>query len=492
MSVRKGVARGVFTLGAGQVMAQALSMAKNIVVARMLGPEQWGVAATFWVALTLLDSVSTMATDRQVVQAEDGGEPRFLGTAHVLQAARGIATGVFVLALSWVAAWAFDAPQALWAYQAIALVPVIRGFSHLGMYVRQREMRFGPTVHVDVWTQAAALAIGAPLAWWLGSFSAALWMILGQTVAACALSHVFAGMRYQWRWDRGMASRMWRFGLPLMANGALMFVIMQGDQAVIGVAYTKETLGLYAAAFGLASIPTMLVAKVASSVFLPPLSRAQAEQRVFERRVGASVEAMGFSAGCVGTGMVLLGPWITGLLYGQSFADAGKVIGLLGVMFAIRLFRTAHSLAAMARGDTVNALVANMFRCVTLPAIIAAAALGTDVWWIALTGVVGECTALVASSVRLHNRGHAPLMLTLRPTFASAVVVGVASATSMSSWVASRPLVATGVCVGLAAILVGLMFAVCPRMRADLGRLLDVVREHKLGSARVGVQNDLS
>ncbi len=482
MSVRRGVARGAATLGLGQAAAQGLSMVKNVVMARLLGPTEWGIVATFWVALTLLDAVSTLAADRQVVQARDGGEEMFLGTAHVLQAARGVGTGIVVFGLSWVAAWAFDTREALWAYQLIALVPALRGLAHLGIFVQQREMRFGSTIWVELGTQAFALALGCVLAWQFRSYAAALWMILGQTLVSCLLSHVFGGKRYRWSWDRAAAARMWRFGLPLMANGVLLFVILQGDQGVIGMTYDKATLGQYAAAFGLASIPTMLVAKVASTVFLPPLAKAQGDREAFNRRVGASVEALALVTGCVGVGMALLGPWVVTIAYGDAYVGAAGVIGLLGVMFAIRLFRTIHTLAAMARNDTMNALFANCWRSAALVAVVVIAIGGGDPLYIASAGVAGECVALVASTVRLARRQRVPMGLTIRPAMVLGVVVAGAYLLREVSIIARSVGLQTLLAGGLVVFMGTAMWIVSPRIRQELAAVIRTVQRTKVST----------
>lgn len=471
MSVRRAVARGAVSMGAGQVAAQGLSMAKNVVLARLLGPEDWGVATTFWVTLTLLESISTLAADRQIVQAENGSESQFFATAHALQMVRGVVIGLLMLGLSWTSAWMFDTWHALWAYQVMAAAPVLRGLSHLGMYVGQREMRFGATIRVDLWTQIIGLSLAVWLAMTTRSYAAALWVIVGQSAATCVLSHVVGGSGYRWAWDSAAALRIWRFGLPLTVNGALMFVIMQGDQAVIGIGYDKATLGQYAAAFGLASIPTMLLSKVASVVLLPPLARAQQNREVFTRRVGGAMELMAIFAGMVGVGALLLGPRAVELLYGEAYAPGGEVVGLLGVMFAIRLYRTAHSLTAMALGDTVNAMLANVYRMMALPAVLVAGVLGMDVWWIALSGVAGEILALHASAMRLQRRGHAAMRLTLLPAVLAGAPVVAASGLTMHRGIMSSHIVAALATCVMGAGVVALLTWGGPRTRASLSEL---------------------
>lgn len=404
MSVRRSLARGALTVGAGQVAAKVVAMGATIVIARALGPEQWGIAATFVVVLTVLEAISTLATDRQVVQARDGAAPTFLATAQAVMAVRGVVLAALTFGLSWVAAAAFGRPEVLWAYQMIALVPLLRGFMHLGQHVRQREMRFGPTAALEVGIQVVGLVVGLPLALWLGSYEAALWYLLAQTAAGTVISHIVGGGGYRMAWDREAAGRIMRFGWPLMINGVVMYLVLQGDQTIVGVGYDMATLGAYAAAFTLASTPAMMVVRLASTTVFPLLSRAQAEPAMFARRVAGTAEGLGLVGGTLGIGLIVLGPLGVRILYGGAYVGAEAVVGLLGAVWAVRVLRATPALAAMARGDTLNTMWSNVWRCLGLVGAVAAAWGGADVRLIAAAALGGELLALGASCVLLHRR----------------------------------------------------------------------------------------
>ena len=71
-------------LSGTQAVGQFCSLGRNIIVARVLSPADFGVAAIFLMTVNLMDMISNMSLDRLLVQAEDGDEEDFQRTAHSL------------------------------------------------------------------------------------------------------------------------------------------------------------------------------------------------------------------------------------------------------------------------------------------------------------------------------------------------------------------------------------------------------------------------
>jgi O-antigen/teichoic acid export membrane protein len=115
------------------------------------------------------------------------------------------------------------------------------------------------------------------------------------------------------------------------------------------------------------------------------------------------------------------------LLYGQKYAAAGIFIGWLSGMWALRLVRTAPTLAAMAYGDTRNAMVSNLARSSALAGILLVAATGRSLVWIAVCGFLGELLALVVCVWRLQLRHGVPATLCFKPYAAFFAGAGIAA-----------------------------------------------------------------
>ena len=123
MSLQKKVAG--FVLGSGA--AQAAIILRGILIARFIGAENMGIAATFVAVTTFIELLSTTGADRFLVQDPEGGEPKAAGTLHAIGAIRGVVLCIILAAIALPAAKLFEAETAIVGYFALALVPLIRG-----------------------------------------------------------------------------------------------------------------------------------------------------------------------------------------------------------------------------------------------------------------------------------------------------------------------------------------------------------------------------
>src|SRR5260370_14054025 len=76
VSARSSILRGGSLLAAGQVASQASSFIRNVIIARIISPADFGIAATFATTLSLMEMISYLAGEKLLVQSPDGDDPR--------------------------------------------------------------------------------------------------------------------------------------------------------------------------------------------------------------------------------------------------------------------------------------------------------------------------------------------------------------------------------------------------------------------------------
>ena len=476
MSLRRKIFKGGVVIGLGQVLGQGASFVRNVIVARLVSPADFGIAATFALIVMLFEMVSDLSAGTLLIQSEHGDTPRFQGTVHAVTVMRGIFNGLLLYLLAGPIAQLFNIPQARWAFQWLALVPLMKGLAHLDTERRQRAMRFGPATAVELGAQFVSAVLAWPLAWWLKDYSALLWLLLIQRAAATIGSFIVAERRYPLAWDRAHLARILSFGWPLLVNGLLMFAIVQGDRMVIGSAsrffraahYTMDDLGFYSAAFALAATATVALLRILNSIMLPTLAAGQSAPERFRRHYTAALQVLSLLSGVLGVVFVIGGKSMVVLLYGPRYAAAGAVIGWIGVMQAVRIIRVGPTLAALAKGDPQNSLLSNAARAFGLIGVVVTAALGGSMMWMAASGVAGEVLALVASLWSLQHRHELPWEICLRPALLAGTIIGFAALAVLAGAASAGAAVAAVTCgAGVVAVLVGGVLAL-PAARREL------------------------
>ena len=68
--------------------AQGLAFGRNAILGRMLSPTDFGVAAALTVMLHGIETISDLAVDRMILQADDSGDRRLLAAGHALSLLR--------------------------------------------------------------------------------------------------------------------------------------------------------------------------------------------------------------------------------------------------------------------------------------------------------------------------------------------------------------------------------------------------------------------
>jgi len=496
MFSKHSILKGGATLGFGQAVSQVCSLTRSIIVARLISPNDFGIAATFAMTFYLVELMSNLGMENLLIQAEDGNEPRFQGTVHLLLVLRGSINAACIFLLAGPISSLFGAPEARWAFRCLALTPFIRGLNHLDTVRFQREMRFKPAVAVDAASSIVVTLLALPICLWRRDYSAMLWILVLQAAASRIGSNVAADRPYRWAWDAAIARRVLTFGWPLLVNSLLIYIILQGDRFVIGAAkrlfahstYTLADLGVYSIAFAMTMAPASVVTNISNSIFLPMLSRLQNIMPEFERRYAYCTQSIALVVALIAIPFIAAGGWLVIVIYGAKYALAGSFIGWLATMWALRTLRVSPTVAAMALGDTRNAMISNIARTVALAGVLLTAATGGGLIWIAVSGCVGELLALSVCVTRLRWVHGIPVKTFLRPLAVCGAGMAVAGTVAVTIIPRLGWFLSFSVAAGLMLLhLLAVLFAF-PALRRELCRMIPLAR----GETRRGLVKLLS
>ena len=482
---------GGAVLAGGETACKLLSLVRNIILARLLSPEDLGVAATWAITMSLLDSVVNISADKLLVQSKEGGSPRFLATAHLFQAARGAVVALAFFALAGPISELFNAPETKASFQAFALIPLLKGFGHLDMRREQREYRYAQYAMVETSSTLVSTLAAAPLAIWLGDYRGALGALLVYALCWTAASHIVARRPYRIGYERRHARAMLTFGWPLMLSGIVIFLAMSGDRLVIGKAYTLEDLGVYSVTLILVAAPFSMAARVNNTLLLPVLSRAQDDRELFRQRYRACAEFLSLS----GTGFAVLfivgGPLLIELFYGEQYRAAGSFVGWVAAMQAIAIMRIAPALGSMALADSKSLLIANIVRAAAIVLMIVAAVVQAPLMWIAVAGAGGELLSHLISVWLLRQLHGVPARLTLSPSALGGACMAAAAIYPILGAPSLQILPVAAAVVGLGALVVALQVLASTGMRTALVNAFRDLRMRRVREAsRLGEATD--
>ena len=454
-SLRRRFVRGGALLAGGHVGAKIFALVRLAILARILGPEEFGLASLLILTLAMIEMISNLSFEKAIIRANDEQSHRLQSSAQLLCVGRGVLLAIALFLIAGPATAFLGISESAPMLRLLAIAPLITGLAHLEPKRLQRELRYMPDVSIELVSQAIVTLFAWPIAIWLDSALAAVWLIVGRAFVHTLATHIVSKSPYRWSIDRASASHLMIFGAPLVANGVLYFAIMQGDQLVIGKLYGLSELGLYAAVFGLISAPTIILAKISVSLFLPVYARQLADDGSFERTHALASRGLGLVALTLAGGATALGVSFVTLAYGNSYAPGIGLVIAIAIMQSVRILRIAPTVAAIAHGDTANAMFANLFRISMLPIAIWLAGRGAPLMSIALCGALGEVLALAFTSWRLARKDHLKPATDRSVAICISIVLACVIAVSLGFDGTSGPIAAlVALSIGIASLLV--------------------------------------
>ncbi len=423
--------RSALLILTGNAASALLTLARNLIVARMISAEHYGIAATFAIAVSVAEMMSNLGLQQQIVQARTGDDTRFQAGVQGFSVLRGLLAGVGLFLLAAPLTAFLNIEGVTWAFQAMALVPILNACVHFDIHRMTRQMHFWPLILTGTVPPLLAVVALWPLSVWFGDYRIMLYSILIQSVLAVATSHLTARRPYRVSLDTEIIKQSFSFGWPLLVNGILLFIVFQGDKLIVGRELGMATLAIFAMGYTLTLTPTLLIAKSAQNFFLPQLSDAHrngtAMDAPFDHLARTVIQVGLLNGVLLVLGVSLLGPPLVSFLLGEKYAALLPLLTWLAILQAFRVFKSGSSIVALARGQTSNATIANLMRVLALPVAWYALVKGGDLLTVIWIATLGEIAGFAVSLLLLQWRLNVGLSGTAASFACTLFVLGIAA-----------------------------------------------------------------
>lgn len=415
--------RSALLILSGNAAASLLLLARNLLVARLIPVADYGITATFAVAMAIVEMMSQLGLHQQIIQAKNGEDPRFQAALQGFQVLRGIITGVVLFLLAGPLADFLRVPQAAWAYQVMAVVPILNALTHFDIHRLNRSMVFLPVILTGTMPALISLVAIWPLAMLYGDYTVMLYAIVIQAIMTVVTSHLFAQRPYRLVFDRAIMAHSLKFGWPLLVNGILLFAVFNGDKIIVGRTLGMETLAIFALGFNLTLAPTLVIGKSVQNFFLPQLSAARDDVR-FNHLMNTTFESCFILSLTMLLTIAYIGKPFVDVVLGEKYAELIPILTWLAILQTVRIFKGGASAVALSKGQTSNAMIANTVRVVSLPIAWWSAVHFGDLMLIIWIAIASETLGFVIAMLLVRWRLTLSIQKLLIPITLSATVIG--------------------------------------------------------------------
>ena len=393
---------------------QALALIRNIIVARSLGPEQFGLAMTFILAQQFIEMSTESGLNKFILQHRFGNRPSIQATVQALSAIRGGLVATLLLIVAWPIFLLLDITASVLPFAMLAVASLAMSFIHFDNSRQQRDGRFRNESISNVVGEVCGLVACIAYLSVSQTYLAVLLGIMMRSLFVATTSHILADRRYALRYRIDYMKVIFGFSWPLLVNGPILFLSTQFDRVMVTGFIGLRELGIYSATLLLVMLPLGLLTRMLGTIYIPRLSQALRTEN------GSAVEAQ-FAGVCLvfailaGSGFVAVGPFALRILYGADFVQSLLPVALIGLAQAVRFLRTWPSGIAIATGHTSNVLISTIVRLAAMPMAPAGLLVSHSLTGLAAGLLVGEAFALIASLVLLNRARKLPVAHAIAP-----------------------------------------------------------------------------
>lgn len=402
----------------------------SILIARLLGPDEFGTYAVALVALAAVLSFNELGVSLAIVRWEE--EPRSIApTVTTISVVASVVFFAVAYALTPLFTDAMGDPAATEVVRVMLLCVPLNGLVAAPAALLQREFRQGLRTiadQVNIWLGAGVSVMLALSGW--GAMSLAVGRVVASLVFSVMLiAFCRGGLRFGW--DREFAAPLLGFGLPLAGSSIVVFGVGYADQIVVGAVLGAKALGFYLLAFNLASWPVAMLSQPVRSVAPAAFARIQHDPARMDASFRGAYRLLLAVAlpGCAFIAGAALP--IVEFVYGSVWAPAALALQWLALQAAVRIvFELSYDFLAVLRRSTVLLGIQVLWLAAAVPAVLIGAHLGGFAGVAAAQFVVALVVLIVGYGIALSRSGvqvWGALKVSVTP-LVGALVTGIGSA----------------------------------------------------------------
>jgi O-antigen/teichoic acid export membrane protein len=353
-NLRARVFRGLAWKAASLFFRQFSRIVVAVVLARLLIPEDYGVAAMVLAFSSLVFIFSDLALGAALVQRRELSEED-RSTVFWTSVAFGTLFTLLGLGLAGPLAAFFGEPEVRPLFAVFSLSFLVTALGTTQTALLNREMDFKRLELRMMTATLAGAGIGIALA--VAGFGA--WALIGQQLAVATVSTALLWAVSPWRprlvFSLASLRSMGRFGGNVFGTRVLFYVNRYADNVLIGRVLGSSALGFYALAYNVMLAPLSRIAAPVQEVLFPAFSLMQNERRRIatmwirvNRLVGAvTIPTM--------LGLVAVAPDFVTVVLGEKWQEATVVIQILAWVGLLQSLQRLNSsiLQALDRTGTL-------------------------------------------------------------------------------------------------------------------------------------------
>ncbi len=331
----KGAVWTIGAFGAGQF----LRLATNIILARLLAPQLFGIMLIVYSLRTGVDLITDVGIGQNIIYNKSAEDPNFYNTAWTIQLIRGFFLWMICCGAAIPLARLYGTPILAIIMPVAALAFLLFGAASINRFLLQKRLQyakltaFETTVNFISSAAQILLAYLTPTVWAL-VFGA----LAGSAVASIGSHLLLPDVRHKFYISRLYARQILSFGKWIFVGSIVYFLSSNFDRLYLAKVIPLELLGVYGIARTISEPLSIMVMRLGNSVIFPFVASHSHMSRTDLRAQLAPIRAKFLLLAAVGFSLfAATADLAIGIFYDQRYQAAGWMLSILiiGAWFTI-------------------------------------------------------------------------------------------------------------------------------------------------------------
>jgi O-antigen/teichoic acid export membrane protein len=316
------VFRGGAWLGTGSFSEQVVRFGRNMVLARLLAPEAFGMMAVVLSGCSVIHTIMDIGVKEALIQNPRGSDDEYVGAAWWMAFGRAISFGVCLFIAAPFIAKFYGNAELSPLFRVSAIGVLLDGAMSSRAFVAIREMKFRKWAIINHGGSILGVLITVGLSFFIRDVWALVIGYCSESGARCVLSFIVCPYLPPRRWPMAAIRDLLSFSRKAFGLALLNLIFARTDIFVLAKLHSAAELGLYSMAILLVQTPTSFLMNLLGQTLLPAFSQVQ-EDRARTNRILIQVTSVLLLAGMPALVFVVFcGHSLLTLAYGHRYSVA--------------------------------------------------------------------------------------------------------------------------------------------------------------------------
>ena len=337
---------------AERIGARLISVVVNLILARLLGTEQFGTVALVLIITDILQVFIESGFGTALIQKKNADDLDFSSVFFFnITACLVLYTLLFALA-PWISGL-YHKPELLNVIRVVGLILIISGIRNVQQAYVSRNMLFKRFFFATIGGTVCAAVVGI----WMAYKGYGVWAYVAQYLVNNLVGTLILWFTVKWRpkavFSFERLKGLFSFGWKLLASSLLNTISEKLRPMIIGYRYTSADLALYNEGMVFPNLITENVNSSIDSVLLPALSEQQDSQERVRQMTKHAISLSSYIMWPLMFGLFACARPMVSLILGEEWLPCVPFIRIFALYYAMYPIHTANlnAIKAVGRSD---------------------------------------------------------------------------------------------------------------------------------------------